>query len=111
MALRATEKQRSKRPGGVTGKGFMPGQSGNPGGRPKVVAEVRALARQHTAEVITTLLAIMRNPEHDPRARVAAAKEILDRGYGRPSQPIEGDDPGRPMRIKLVWDDGGLKGS
>lgn len=25
----------TKKPGGVTGKGFMPGQSGNPGGRPK----------------------------------------------------------------------------
>lgn len=25
----------TKRPGGVTGKGFMPGQSGNPGGRKK----------------------------------------------------------------------------
>ena len=24
-----------KRPGGVTGKGFMPGQSGNPSGRPR----------------------------------------------------------------------------
>ena len=29
--LKTTEKQR----GGVTGRGFLPGQSGNPGGRPK----------------------------------------------------------------------------
>jgi hypothetical protein len=26
---------RTTREGGVTGRGFMPGQSGNPGGRPK----------------------------------------------------------------------------
>ena len=43
MARKPVQKQRknnapttpAKRPGGVTGKGFLPGQSGNPGGRPK----------------------------------------------------------------------------
>jgi Family of unknown function (DUF5681) len=28
-------KNNAKKPGGITGKGFSPGQSGNPGGRPK----------------------------------------------------------------------------
>jgi hypothetical protein len=28
-------KNNEKKPGGITGKGFRPGQSGNPGGRPK----------------------------------------------------------------------------
>ena len=37
------------------GKPFRKGQSGNPGGRPKVVAEVKELAREHTAEAIETL--------------------------------------------------------
>ena len=29
------EKTTEKKLGGITGKGFMPGQSGNPGGRPR----------------------------------------------------------------------------
>jgi len=41
------------------GKPFQKGQSGNPGGRPKVVAEVKELAREHTAEAIETLVSIM----------------------------------------------------
>jgi Family of unknown function (DUF5681) len=36
------------------GKPFQKGRSGNPGGRPKVVAEVKELARQHTGKAIET---------------------------------------------------------
>ena len=43
------------------GKPFKKGQSGNPGGRPKVVAEVKELARAHTGEAIETLVSIMTN--------------------------------------------------
>ena len=44
------------------GKPFKKGQSGNPGGRPKVIAEVKELARAHTGEAIETLVSIMTNP-------------------------------------------------
>lgn len=64
------------------------GQSGNPRGRPKVVFEVRALAREHTTEAINTLVEIMRNSSHD-KTRLDAANAILDRGYGKPSQHVE----------------------
>ena len=73
------------------GKPFKKGQSGNPGGRPKVVAEVKELARKHTGKAIETLVSIMANPKAAPAARVSAANALLDRGYGRPAQHITGD--------------------
>lgn len=80
---------------------FRPGQSGNPSGRPKVVGEVRDLARQHCPEAIQTLVTIMSSAKAQDGARVAAAKEILDRGYGKVTQPISGDD-GAPALQVLV---------
>jgi Family of unknown function (DUF5681) len=67
---------------------FEKGKSGNPGGRPKVVGEVQALAREYTKEAVETLRDIMLDKKAPPAARVAAANSILDRGYGRPSQTI-----------------------
>jgi Family of unknown function (DUF5681) len=73
------------------GKPFKKGQSGNPGGRPKVVAEVRELARQHTTTAVETFVSIMTDPKAPPSARVSAANALLDRGYGKPSQHITGE--------------------
>jgi hypothetical protein len=75
----------------IIGKPFKKGQSGNPGGRPKVVAEVKELARAHTGEAIETLVSIMKNPKAAPAARVSAANSLLDRGYGKPPQHIRGE--------------------
>ena len=61
---------------------FEKGQSGNPGGRPKVVAEVKGLAREYTSQAIETLVSIMTNTKAAPAARVSAANALLDRGYG-----------------------------
>lgn len=89
--------QQPKRRG--PGKPFAKGKSGNPGGRPKEVAEVRELARQYTEEAVDTLAKIMRNGKEPAAARVRAAESILDRGYGKASQPIDGDGDGGPLQI------------
>jgi hypothetical protein len=69
------------------GRPFQKGISGNPGGRPKVLGDVQELARQKP-EAITTLANIMNDEKAPSAARVAAANALLDRGYGKPTQPI-----------------------
>lgn len=65
---------------------FKKGQSGNPGGRPRAIAEVQKLAREYTAGAFETLRGIMRKSKASDAARVAAAREILDRGWGKALQ-------------------------
>jgi hypothetical protein len=80
---------------------FQPGQSGNPSGRPKENAEVKALARQHAAAAIETLAAIMQDSLSPPPARVAAANSLLDRGFGKPVQEVSGPGGGA-VQIAVV---------
>ena len=84
----ATVKPESTLQSGVRDTRWQPGQSGNPGGRPKVVGEIRDLARSYTRSAFATLLTVCRNKEAPPAARVAAAAHILDRGYGKPTQHV-----------------------
>ena len=76
---------------------FRKGRSGNPGGRPKVVAEVRDLAQAHTADAIEALAKICRTGKSES-ARVSAAVALLDRGYGKPLQTVS---TSRPSIVEL----------
>lgn len=62
------------------------GQSGNPGGRPKGLADLQALARGYTAEALKVLAAALKDKSH--QLRVIAANSLLDRGYGKPAQTL-----------------------
>lgn len=54
----------------------------------KAVLEIRSLARLHTRSCIAVLIAVARKRNAPEAARVAAAKELLDRGWGKAVQPI-----------------------
>ena len=78
------------------------GQSGNPGGRPKELKEIVKLARSYGPEAIKRLAYWVRSK--NARASVAAAQALLDRGYGKPSQPIEASGPdGQALNIQVVF--------
>ena len=61
---------------------WQKGESGNPGGRPKLLGDVQAAAREHTAEALAVLAAIMRDPKQPAATRVSAAEKLLERGMG-----------------------------
>lgn len=67
----------------------------------KAKADIRSLARAHTASAIATLAGIMRQAKAPAAARVAAASALLDRGWGKPTQPL-GGDADDPLRIELI---------
>jgi hypothetical protein len=96
-------KTTGKRPGGITGKGFVPGQSGNPGGRPSKRPLTMALVRIGESELpdrwrkklglwtgATWFEAIAMATVHEAaKGNPAAAKEIRKSIEGKSPQPIE----------------------
>lgn len=55
----------------------------------KTPTEIKSLARTHTNAALKTLAGIMNKNDAPESARVAAAKELLDRGWGKATQTIE----------------------
>jgi hypothetical protein len=68
---------------------FQPGKSGNPGGRRKVRFHVAEYAAQYAKEAIDSLVRVIRDPNAKPVETTAAARELLDRGVGKPVSAIE----------------------
>ena len=66
----------------------------------KAVLEIRSLARQHTAEMIRVLASVARSKGAPPGARVAAAAELLDRGWGKSAQ-VHSDPDGGPIQVVI----------
>src|SRR5215203_5063164 len=77
---------RSFQPGNKIG--FQPGQSGNPGGKPKKLAELVDLARSLAPDAIKALHEIAVNGRSE-KCRIVAAVALLDRGFGKPKAAAE----------------------
>jgi hypothetical protein len=100
------KQRKQKQLGGVTGAGFMPGQSGNPKDRPLTkglltalrnkVSEVDANGRTIEARLVEVLV----NEALDGKNRLAAVEIILDRLEGRSRQRLEVADVTAQLRDK-----------
>lgn len=73
--------------------------TGNPRGRPpgatnKQTLDVKELAQDFTEEAVLALASIMRQSDSDA-SRVAAIKELLDRGHGKSKQTVDANVDGK----------------
>jgi hypothetical protein len=91
---------------------FKPGRSGNPKGRrpgsgnPEL-SEIRHIAREYGSGCITLLAGMAglvpgQPPAEAEPCRIAAVKELLDRGYGKATQPLA-NDTNQPLLIDFRW--------
>ena len=71
----------------------------------KVTATLKEYAEPFTTEAIDGLVALARNAKTPAAARVAAWREVLDRGAGRPSQALTIDDDRQavPTNVTFVF--------
>jgi hypothetical protein len=71
--------------------GFQAGESGNPGGRSKSASAIQMMALRYCREAIELAAQIMREGKRDDTVRLAAIREILDRGIGKPVAAVNLD--------------------
>jgi hypothetical protein len=76
----------------VTGAGFMPGVSGNPGGRPKGLSRrVRELVGDDGQAIAEYMFRVLSDETQRTADRMEAAKWLADRGFGKPLQALDID--------------------
>lgn len=91
----------------MAGKGSAPGErrGGRQKGTPnKVSLEIRDLARAYGPDAIAELArlaGLKGNGSENEQVRVSAIKELLDRGYGKATQVIAGDDNKPPVQVEV----------
>lgn len=64
----------------------------------KATRTLKEIAREYTAEAVEALVGVIRDGDSDA-AKVSAARELLDRGYGKASTVLSGDEDGGPLKM------------
>ena len=70
----------------------------------RTIQDMRSFARAHTPGALKVLVEIYEDHTNKAAARVSAAREILDRGWGRPQQQVVIEQPDERHVIDLVAD-------
>lgn len=83
---------------------FKPGNSANPGGRPKGLAELVRRETKDGAELVRFMLRVLRGQKQPLRYRLEAAAWLADRGFGKALQQMELSGPGaEPLTIRIEY--------
>jgi len=83
---------------------YVKGNCGNPHGRPLLPTELRELAQAKGADALKLFIDLMEVGTTE-EIRLKAAEKLLDRGYGKATQPIAGDSDMPPIEfIEVVRD-------
>lgn len=75
----------------VPGRPFEKGKSGNPRGRPKIPPDVRDMFKAATPAAAKLLIKTIDDEDAPLALRMDAAKTVIDRVYGKATQPIDGN--------------------
>lgn len=88
----------------IVGRPIQKGTVLNPGGRPKGIKEIRELAQKFAPRAIFTIAKMMDDPDCKESVRLAAATELLNRGFGRPEQAISVSHERKPVDLMTTED-------
>lgn len=81
---------------------FRKGVSGNPGGRPRIPPDLKKSCRRLAMVGMKALEDIIRNKASKPSDIIAATKLMMEYGYGKPVQPVGGEDEGGGVVVNVL---------
>lgn len=79
-------------------KPWKPGQSGNPKGKSKAQGEIELLAKDKSKRALERIIELVESD--DERIALMAAKEVLDRAFGKARQ-VEAEDDGSSKALTI----------
>lgn len=82
---------------------FVAGNTG--GGRPKMPNEVKEMFKAATPRAAKLLIDMMEDEEQKPELRVDCANKIIERVYGKATQPIDGELVTLSANIEISLDE------
>lgn len=83
--------------------GARPGAGRKAGGTNSVTPDIKAMTRRYANDAVQTVFKIMKSSKFEGN-RFAAAKELMDRGFGKPTN-VQGGDPDMPTHMTISWEE------